>query len=95
MERKKSIRYLTQRYCDEFKERKLNEYRDILESQKLGFLQEKISTLEWIKKEELECGTEPTVTDADIERAKQQLSEYMKSLETHVKKKEDNVLQDI
>lgn len=95
VERKKSIRYLTKRYCDEFIEQKLNEYKEVLESQKLDFIKDKISTLQWIRKEELECGVEPTVTETDIQNAEEQLSVYIKSLETLDKKKEDNILQDI
>lgn len=95
VERKKSIRNLTQRYCEEFKARKLSEYKEVLESQKLDFLKDKISTLEWIRKEELECGVESTVTETDIQNAKYQLAAYITSLETLDKKKGDNILQDI
>ncbi|XP_065201771.1 small ribosomal subunit protein uS15m [Planococcus citri] len=95
VERKKSIRYLTERYCTEFKERKLDEYKAVLESQKLEFFKNKIATLEWIRKEELECETEPTVTESDIESAKNQLSNYIKSVSTQEIQKGDNILQDI
>lgn len=76
VERKKSLRRLTSQWCDEVKSKKLAEYRNELDSKKEMFLKQKLETLEWVKKEEIECGVEPTITDADIESARKQLEEW-------------------
>jgi len=76
VERKKSLRRLTSQWCDEVKSNKLAEYRNELDNQKEMFFKQKLETLEWAKKEEIECGVEPTITDADIERARKQLEEW-------------------
>lgn len=76
VERKKSLRRLTSQWCDEVKSKKLAEYRNELDNEKEIFLKHKLETLEWAKKEEVECGVEPTVTDADIESARKQLDEW-------------------
>jgi len=54
----------------------LAEYRSELDKEKEKFLQQKLETLEWAKKEEIECGVTPTITDADIESARKQLEEW-------------------
>ncbi|XP_015378995.1 PREDICTED: 28S ribosomal protein S15, mitochondrial isoform X2 [Diuraphis noxia] len=76
VERKKSLRRLTSQWCDEVKSKKLAEYRNELDNQKEMFLKQKLETLEWAKKEEIECGVEPTITDDDIESARKQLEEW-------------------
>lgn len=58
----------------------MQEYREILESQKLDFLKDKVTWLEWMKKEEIECGVPPSITDETISAAKEQLSEHIRSL---------------
>lgn len=52
------------------------EYRNQLNSEKETFLKDKLEKLEWMKKEENECGIPPTITDADIEAARKQLEEW-------------------
>lgn len=76
VERKKSLRRLTTQWCDKVRADKLTEYRNKLNSEKEKFLKEKLETLEWAKKEEIECGVVPTITDADIEAARKQLEEW-------------------
>lgn len=76
MERKKSLRRLTSQWCDKVKAEKLAEYRNRLDNEKEQFLAHKLESLEWIKKEEIECGVEPTISDADIENARKQLEEW-------------------
>lgn len=44
--------------------------------EKKTFLKNKLEKLEWVKKEEIECGIPPTITDADIEAARKQLEEW-------------------
>lgn len=52
------------------------QYRNQLDSEKEIFLKDKLDKLEWIKKEEIECGILPTINDADIEAARKQLEEW-------------------
>lgn len=76
VERKKSLRRLTSQWCDKVKSEKLAEYCKQLNSEKEKFLKDKLETLEWAKKEEIECGATPTITDAEIESARKQLEEW-------------------
>lgn len=52
------------------------EYRNQLNKEKEIFLKEKLEKLEWMKKEEIECGIPPTITNAEIEAARKQLEEW-------------------
>lgn len=54
------------------------EYRSKLDTEKESFLVQKLETLIWAKKEEIECGVPPSITDADIETAQKQLDEWKK-----------------
>lgn len=80
VERKKSIRRLTEKYCENYKTEKLQEFKKKLDDQKQDFLKEKVTTLEWLRKEEIECGIEPTVSESDINEAKEQLSKHLETL---------------
>ncbi|KAK4878939.1 hypothetical protein RN001_007085 [Aquatica leii] len=75
--RKESLQKLTDKYCDEIKSERLTAYRLQLESEQPGFLQEKIDTLEFIRKEQEECDVEVTVTQKEIDDVKQQLRELL------------------
>lgn len=63
------------------KEEKLVEYRKQLDNEKEQFLTHKLETMEWIKKEEIDCGVAPTITDVDVENARKQLEKW-KALKT-------------
>lgn len=76
VERKKSLRRLTSQWCNKVKEEKLAKYRIQLDSEKEEFLKDKLDKLQWIRKEEIECGTSPTITNADIDNARKQLEEW-------------------
>ncbi len=80
VERKKSIRRLTEKYCSDFKNNKLEEYRASLDSQKKDYLKEKLDTLKWIRNEEIKCCVEPTVTDEDLRAAEKQLINHLEQL---------------
>lgn len=71
--RKESLRKLTNNYCEELKEERLKTYREMLQAEQPAFLQEKIRALEFIRNEEKECGAEVTVTEEEIEEARNQL----------------------
>ncbi|XP_050438627.1 28S ribosomal protein S15, mitochondrial [Adelges cooleyi] len=76
VERKKSLRRLTAQWCNNLKSEKLNKYRNELDNEKESFLKHKIETLEWARKEEIECATTPTITEFDIEVARKQLEDW-------------------
>ena len=70
--RKDSLTKLTDIYCDKIKQQRLNEYRETLEAKQLEFLEKKLQNLEFIRKEQLECQVKCTVSQEDIESARQQ-----------------------
>ncbi|PSN34888.1 28S ribosomal protein S15 [Blattella germanica] len=74
--RKDSLRKLTDKHCEDLKTQRLAAYKASLEAQKIDFLREKIQKLQWIRKEEEECGVEPTVSEADIDKVMKQLKEF-------------------
>ncbi|XP_050530928.1 28S ribosomal protein S15, mitochondrial [Daktulosphaira vitifoliae] len=76
VERKKSLRRLTSQWCDMVKTKKLNIYQKELDSQKVSFLEHKVETLKWARKEEIECGITPTILESEIEAAQKQLEEW-------------------
>ena len=87
--RKDSLRKLTDKYCEEVKQQRLDAYRASLEAQQVDFLRMKVQKLQWIRKEEEECGVKPTVTEKDIEQVLIQLKELELSKENRSKDKAD------
>ncbi|XP_015181333.1 PREDICTED: 28S ribosomal protein S15, mitochondrial [Polistes dominula] len=75
--RKDSLRKLTQKHCDKIKQAKLDAYKAQLKQEQKTFFKDKVEKLIFIRKEELELGLEPTVTEDDIERARGQLNEVL------------------
>lgn len=54
----------------------MSKLRNEFDNDKEQFLKQKLETFEWIKKEEIECGVPPTITDVDIENARKQLEDW-------------------
>uniref|UniRef100_A0A182XMZ8 Small ribosomal subunit protein uS15m n=1 Tax=Anopheles quadriannulatus TaxID=34691 RepID=A0A182XMZ8_ANOQN len=73
--RKDSLRKLTNIHCDQIKETRLEEYRRQLESQQLDFLENKLKTLEFIRKEQTECQVPVTVSSDEIKAVRKQYEE--------------------
>lgn len=48
------------------KEQKLNEYRDVLDSQKIGFLESKLAAMKAIVEEETAFGVVPSFTEEEM-----------------------------
>ncbi|XP_076298780.1 28S ribosomal protein S15, mitochondrial [Lasioglossum baleicum] len=67
--RKDSIRQLTREYCDKIIKDKIDAYKAEIKAQKKIFYREKAEKLAFIRKEELECGVTPTVTEKSIKTA--------------------------
>lgn len=85
--RKDSLRKLTDKHCADIKQQRLDAYKASLEAQQVDFLQEKAQKLQWIRKEEKECGVEPTVSETDIEQVLKQLGELELCKEERLKDK--------
>uniref|UniRef100_A0A182PHJ5 Small ribosomal subunit protein uS15m n=1 Tax=Anopheles epiroticus TaxID=199890 RepID=A0A182PHJ5_9DIPT len=73
--RKDSLRKLTTQHCEQIKETRLEEYRRQLESQQLEFLENKLKTLEFIRKEQTECQVPVTVSSEEIKTVRKQYEE--------------------
>lgn len=86
VERKASLRKLTDKYCEEIKDERLKEYRLQLEEEQPAFLQEKIRSLEFIKQEQEDCKSEVTVRQEEIDECREKLKELMERR----KKKDDD-----
>ncbi|RZB39093.1 Ribosomal S15 domain containing protein [Asbolus verrucosus] len=71
--RKESLQKLTDKYCEGIREERLEAYKKMLQTEQPAFLQEKIQSLQFIQKEQQNCGVEVTVTDEEIEEVKKQL----------------------
>lgn len=79
--RKDSLRRLTNIHCETIRNERLAEYRAALEAEQPGFLEEKIKTLEFIRREQQECGVPVTIEQKEIDDTKAQLAELLKQRE--------------
>ncbi|XP_017777887.1 PREDICTED: 28S ribosomal protein S15, mitochondrial [Nicrophorus vespilloides] len=84
--RKGSLTKLTQIYCDNVVQERLDTYREQLQEEQPKFLEEKINTLEFLQQEQKDCGVEVTITQEDIDKVKEKLKVL---LEEKAKKAED------
>lgn len=73
--RKGSLRKLTDLYCDNIKKERLEAFRLQLELEQPAFLEEKINILEFIRKEQADCGAKVTITQKEIDDIKKQLED--------------------
>ncbi|XP_001603645.1 28S ribosomal protein S15, mitochondrial [Nasonia vitripennis] len=76
--RKGGTRQLLQKYCDKLIQKKLDAYRAELEAQQKDFFREKAEKLEFIRNEEIACGVAPSVSEEEIEAAKQKAASFVK-----------------
>lgn len=72
IERKASLRKLTDAHCDGIRQQRLDEYRQQLENQQLDFLARKLKNLEFIRSEQMTCQVKVTVTEAEIKQVRAQ-----------------------
>lgn len=75
--RKESLVKLTNKYCEETKQKKLDEYRKLLEDQQPAFLQEKLRLLEFVRDEQKECGAKVTIKQEEIDEVKKELDDLL------------------
>ncbi|KAK3914834.1 28S ribosomal protein S15, mitochondrial [Frankliniella fusca] len=78
VERKKSMRWLADEYCENVVKKKLDEYKEQLNSQKRGFLERKLSTMKSIVEEEKSLGVEPSFTTEEIIEVEEILKKIIK-----------------
>ncbi|KAB0798571.1 hypothetical protein PPYR_09564 [Photinus pyralis] len=76
--RKESLRKLTDKHCEDIRSDRLKTFRKQLEAEQPKFLQEKMCTLEFIRKEQEECNVEVTVAQEEIDKVKDQLTNLHK-----------------
>lgn len=76
--RKESLKKLCATHCEQVKQDKLEVYKMHLQSQQIGFLENKIKSLEHIREEQVACKVPITVTPEEIKAVKKQLAELMK-----------------
>lgn len=75
--RRESLVKLTDKYCEELRQKKLEAYKEQLESEQPAFLEEKLRALKFIQDEQKECGVEVTVTDEEIDNVAKQLKKLL------------------
>lgn len=80
--RKDSLRMLTEEYCNNIIQQKINAYKAELKEKQRKFYLEKAEKLAFIMKEEKECGLTPTVTEEEIENVRQKAELLNKSEQT-------------
>ncbi|XP_011190324.2 28S ribosomal protein S15, mitochondrial [Zeugodacus cucurbitae] len=76
--RKESLQKLTDAHCEKIKEDRLAEYRQVLNAQKIPFLEDAIKKMEFVRKEQLDLEIPVTVTEEQIADFKREL-DYLKS----------------
>ncbi|XP_067630266.1 small ribosomal subunit protein uS15m isoform X2 [Eurosta solidaginis] len=64
--RKESLQKLTDAHCEKIKEERLEEYRKILDEQKIPFLEDAIKKMEFVRKEQIDLDIPITVTEEHI-----------------------------
>lgn len=79
--RKNALRQLTKNYCDDIIQQKLNAFKAELKEQQKTFFAQKAKNLEYILEEEKKYGLEPTVTQEQIDAARQRVEELSKEIE--------------
>ncbi|XP_017460576.1 PREDICTED: 28S ribosomal protein S15, mitochondrial [Rhagoletis zephyria] len=76
--RKESLQKLTDAHCEKIKEERLAEYRNMLDEQKIPFLEEAIKKMEFVRKEQIDLEIPVSVTEEQIKDFKREL-EALKS----------------
>ncbi|KAH8321292.1 hypothetical protein KR074_000672 [Drosophila pseudoananassae] len=73
--RKESLQKLTDSYCENLKEERLEAYHKQLQAQQIPFLEEAIKKMEFVRKEQISCDVPVTVTEEQIADSKKQLAQ--------------------
>ncbi|TDG47749.1 hypothetical protein AWZ03_005893 [Drosophila navojoa] len=73
--RKESLQKLTDIYCEKIKDERLEAYHKELQEQQIPFLEDAIKKMVFIRQEQIDCDVPVTVTEVQIEEARQQLAQ--------------------
>lgn len=94
LSRKESLRKLTEMHCDDIRGQKLDEYRNLLESQQGPYLKQKLDALKFIKSEQADLKLPVTITDQDIKKVEEQLKQWTvkDEIKQQATKKKKNIL---
>ncbi|XP_061722438.1 small ribosomal subunit protein uS15m [Cydia pomonella] len=97
LSRKESLRRLTEMHCDDIRNEKLSNYRNLLESQQGPFLKEKLEALKFIRSEQIDLQLNITVSEQDIKKVEEQLKEWTvkDEIKQQAKKKKKNLIADL
>lgn len=81
-------------HCEDIRNKKLTEYRNLLESQQGPFLQQKLEALKFIRSEQIDLKLPITVTEQDISKVEKQLEEWSikDKIKQETKKKKRNLI---
>ncbi|CAD7014604.1 28S ribosomal protein S15, mitochondrial [Ceratitis capitata] len=71
--RKESLQKLTDAHCEKIKEERLAEYRNLLNKQKIPFLEDAIKKMEFVRREQIDLDIPITVTEEQIADFKKEL----------------------
>ena len=73
--RKESLKKLCRTHCDGIRQERLDAYKMQLQAKQIGFLEDKIKNLEFIRNEQIECKVPVTVLPEEINAVKKQLAD--------------------
>lgn len=83
------MRWLTAQYIETIKQKKLEEYKIVLDSKKKEFLQSKFAAMKAIVEEETSFGVEPSFTSQDIKEVEETLRQRILEEEKIASENED------
>jgi len=72
--RKESLQKLTDIYCEKIKEERLEAYHKELQAQQIPYLEDAIKKMLFVRQEQIDCDVPVTVTEQQIEEARQELA---------------------
>lgn len=76
--RKEGLRRLTDAYCNDVREQRLDEYRTELEAQQVPFLEQKLKNLIFIRNEQIEMKVDVTISQEQIDETKEKYEQLKK-----------------
>lgn len=91
--RKESLQKLTDTYCENLKEERLEAYHKQLQAQQIPFLEEAIKKMQFVRQEQISCDVPVTVTEeliADSQRQLAQLKELRQAEEAASSQKQND-----
>lgn len=76
--RKEGLRRLTDAYCSDVRQQRLNEYRVELEAQQLPFLEQKLKNLIFIRNEQIDMKVDVTIAQEQIDETRERYEKLKK-----------------